>query len=72
MSRSRRSRIETLEKRRDHLKSRIDEADERGYDLSYDKKEFNALEWAIPVLEGHVSANAVLHRQLKEEKDADR
>ncbi len=71
MSRSRRARIDALQKRLEHLDKRITDAEKGGYILTYDKAERNALEWAMPILEGHVSANSILHNQLKEDRDAD-
>ena len=69
MSKSRAKRIEVLRTRAAFLRVRVEE---RGLDhpaTGYDKAEMRALEWALPILEGHVSANAVLHDQLREEKN---
>lgn len=37
--------------------------------MSYDRAELAALEWAIPILDGHVEANRILHEQLGRERD---
>lgn len=68
MSRSRNKRVETLKTRATHLHRRISDAAREGKELSYDKAELSALEWAIPLLEGHVEANRVLHEQLARER----
>lgn len=71
MSRSRRGRIGSLTTRAEHLRRRIEEARRVGKDMTWDKAELMALEWALPVLEGHVEANRVLHEQLAGEKKDD-
>lgn len=68
MSRSRRARVETLRVRMEHLKERIETATLEGRVLSYDRAEFAALEWALPILEGHCEATRVLQAQLTREK----
>ena len=50
MTRHDRERIAALEKRQDYLGKRIAEGDALGRDLSYDKQEYGALRWAIPIL----------------------
>ncbi len=69
MSRSRSKRVETLKTRATHLHRRIALAAKEGRELSYDKAELSALEWAMPVLEAHIEANRVLHEQLGRERD---
>lgn len=68
MSRSRNKRIQVLRDRAEFLKKRVTDAAKTGRDLSFDKAEMRALEWVIPIAEGHLSANAVLHEQLQVEK----
>lgn len=68
MSRSRNKRLQVLRDRAEFLKKRIDEAKRLGRDLSFDKAEMRALEWVLPIAEGHLHANAVLHEQLQAEK----
>lgn len=68
MSRSRRARVETLKARATHLHKRIALASREGKEMSYDRAELAALEWGIPVLEGHVEANRILHEQLGKER----
>ena len=52
----------------EHLGERIRLADLEGRTLSYDRAEFSAIEWALPILEGHVEATRVLQEQLMREK----
>jgi hypothetical protein len=56
-----------LERRVAYLKDRILEfgGDAR---TSYLKAEIKALEWAMPILNGHIEANHVLQEQLFEER----
>lgn len=72
MSRSRRARIDTLKNRAQHLRERIERGELSSNSLSYDRAEIMAITWAIPILEGHVEANRVLHEQLGQEKRDDR
>jgi hypothetical protein len=62
-------RIETLAARASFLEARIAERGREHAASGYDKAEMFALRWALPILEGHVTANRILHEQLREEKD---
>lgn len=68
MSRSRVKRVDTLKARADHLERRIAEAANEGKSLSYDRAELSALQWAMPILEGHIESNRILHEQLGRER----
>ena len=57
-------RIAVLEKRLKWLRNRIDNTEG---DLTYDKAEASALEWAIPIL---ISVRDELVKQYKEGKSA--
>lgn len=41
------NKLRTLERRRDHLRQRLDTRTERFDNGDYDEAEYNALEWAI-------------------------
>lgn len=69
MSASRQKRIQIIKDRAFYLRKRINEAAKEGRDLTYDKAEMRALEWAVPILEGNVEASKILHQQLREEKE---
>lgn len=67
MSRSRKTRVQTLRARLEFLRKRVVEKAE--HHSGYDRAELAALEWALPILHGHCEANRVLQEQLKGEKD---
>jgi len=44
-------RLEILRKRRNWLWFRVKEAEEKGQDLNWDKREASALDWALDLIE---------------------
>ncbi len=44
-------RLKRLKRRRDFLQSRVADGDVNGRELSFDKGELSALEWAVEVIE---------------------
>lgn len=60
-------RIKTLKKRRDMLDQRIAQSDK---DLSYDKAETSAINWALAVVEAHPEYAMDLIREEKVDKIA--
>lgn len=67
MSRSRNGRVETLRRRLEYLIQKVEEMHGESR-ASYFKAEIKALEWVLPIAEGHLEANRVLQEQLREEK----
>ena len=63
-----RRRLGALRKRRDWLKARVLIAEGQGRNLSFDKRELGALEWAIETLGGMSDGDAAEGR--KEQPDA--
>ena len=61
--RTTKERVAALRKRLEFLTARINSTDK---DLSYDKQECDALEWALPIIEQHVAVEAYKrHRREK-------
>lgn len=63
---SRKCRIQTLQRRADHLARRIAEQD-GGRNLSYDKDELSCLLWAIRELSENLEADIAARKERHEE-----
>ena len=50
-------KLQTLRKRADYLKNRIDKSP---FDLSYDKQEYSALVWALSIIANHLDIDGEL------------
>lgn len=60
----RRDRLAALLRRQKHLEARIEAANERGADLSYDKQEASALLWVTSELHRLETENASLRGEI--------
>lgn len=68
-ARSYEGRISALKKRRDFLQARINSD---GRDLSYDKQECSAINWALSVIqENPINAMDIIEREYAEKRESE-